>query len=119
MDSACGLEEIENNGIDDDCDPETLDNPTTTSVGEVPDFDLEEDAIVLYPNPALDHFTISGNSDDYTIELVGLDGNTLMDLSSVSLPYDVNIEGLPSGLIFIKILNETNQNISVETIVKQ
>ena len=83
------------------------------------DIELNETRIRLSPNPVQHQFTISGNTDDYDILLIATNGQCLQHLSKVSLPYTVSTSFLRSGLFFIKIINNTTNQLSIERIIKR
>ncbi len=80
--------------------------------------ELEEMCISLVPNPVQNEFTIYGNSDDYDILIIDANGQPFQNLSSVSLPHTVDVSALPCGLFFLKVINNTNNQLCVETIIK-
>jgi len=80
--------------------------------------ELEEMCINLTPNPIQNQFTIHGSSDNYDILIIDANGQTFQNLSNVSLPYTVYSSSLPNGLYFLNIINNTNNELNVETIIK-
>lgn len=110
----CGSVEIPNNGIDDDCDPTTLDNSMT----EI-DVLLEEDAITILPNTTDTIFEIVGPDDNYTIHILDVDDTILEVINYTGTSYNIDISQLPVGLIFIEICNQEYDPVTVKKIIKQ
>ncbi len=114
FDSSCADEEIPNNGIDDDCDPQTPDDQTTHI-----DVLLEEDAISIYPNPTPGIFEIVGPNDNYLIRILTSDGTLVQTVSYSGPSHSIDISQLPTGLLFIEIINQQFSNACIKTIIKQ
>jgi hypothetical protein len=62
----------------------------------------------IYPNPVKDivHIAVAGNSNDLSIQIVSLDGKTVMNkqLTTAGI-HDLNVSALPAGVYFIKTNN--------------
>ncbi len=73
----------------------------------------------IYPNPAANFLTvvISGNAQNYVVEMVNITGQQV-----INLPFSnsdvVNVSNLRSGVCILRIL-EDNQLIHRSTIFKQ
>lgn len=87
--------------------------PTNTT-----DHELKDDRIVLSPNPFHDQFTISGNTDPYSIRILSVHGQCVQKLSNIYLPYIVNSSFLPSGLLFIEIVNNKTKGARTNKLIK-
>ncbi len=110
-----GTEEIPNNGIDDDCNPNTPDSDVSTNI----DVLLEEDGISLYPNPTSDIFEIAGLDDNYNIRILTIDGTVVQTIDYEGPAHQIDISSLPSGLLFIDIRNELYQSVCIRLIIKE
>jgi len=84
----------------------------------VPDLMLDGNVIQLIANTIEHQFTIFGNATNYDIVILNANGQTIQNLSSVPLPYVVDLGSLPNGLFFIKTINNMNNQISVELMIK-
>jgi len=84
----------------------------------LPDIVLDPQSINLIPNAIQNQFTIFGNSTNYDIMIVDANGQAIQDLSNQTLPHIVNVGSIPSGLFFIKTINNLNNEISVELMIK-
>lgn len=79
---------------------------------------LENNAIVLYPNPNLGTFEITGLLDNYTIVIIDTNGNIFQTIDNQSDSTVVDITDLPNNTYFIQIQNENNQTLWLERVVK-
>jgi hypothetical protein len=71
---------------------------TTTGINE-----MNDQKIILYPNPATDHLFFAGETDGkYSIIIIDLAGKIHADLNVQSLD-KVDIATLPAGLYFVKL----------------
>ena len=90
-------------------------NTTTTAVDNIL---LEDDAIILYPNPNNGAFEITGLLSDYTIEIVNAYGTTFQSIDNQGSSATVDISSLPDSTYFVRIQNEDNEVLWLERIVK-
>ncbi len=114
LDVLCQNEEIHNNGIDDDCDPDTPDD-FSTSV----DVYLEEGAITIFPNPTTGIFKIAGIDDNYMIRILTANGTVVETIDYEGFSHHIDISNLPSGLLFIDIRNQQYESVCVKLIIKE
>jgi len=114
LELTCGDEEIPSNGLDDDCDPSTADD-VTTSV----DVLLEENAISLFPNPTTGIFEISGPDDNYLIRILTAEGAVVQTIEYPGNSHNIDISQLPAGLLFIEISNEQHAPVCLKKIIKR
>lgn len=75
-------------------------------------------AITLYPNPTEDYFQISGDLANYSIEILNSSGLVFQNISTNLSMQIIEIGSLPPGMYFVKMINTSNGNISLEKIIK-
>ncbi|PJB13935.1 MAG: hypothetical protein CO118_11135, partial [Flavobacteriales bacterium CG_4_9_14_3_um_filter_32_8] len=71
-------------------------------------------SISLYPNPAKNYFQLSSTKNVDNVELFNLNGQKV--LSKNSSLERINIEGLSSGVYFVKINSENGTKIEKLTV---
>lgn len=94
--------------------PRTCLNTTTAAT----DVSLEANCLSILPNPTDNIFEIDGLLGDYSIDILDGNGAIYQTLSNMGDRVEVDIQGLPSGLYYIRIVNMTNQSISIEKVLK-
>ena len=87
--------------------------PTTAA-----DLEVQQESLILYPNPTSGFFTIKGSFTNYAIEILSSDGMVYQDLSDQSSPIEIDLSALPAGLYFVRVVNNLNQNVSLQQIIK-
>lgn len=90
-------------------------NTTTTDVDNVL---LEDNAILLYPNPNTGTFEITGLLESYSIDIVDVNGSIHETIDNQNGNTIVDISGLPNNTYFIRIQNQNNQTVWLERVVK-
>ena len=105
-------EEIPNNDIDEDCDG--MDSMSTAAA----DLVVDSNSLTLYPNPTNGVFTIQGDFNNYSIQILSSNGTLYQDISNQNSPIEIDLSMLPAGLYFVKVVNGQNNNISFEKIIK-
>lgn len=83
-----------------------------------PQISVDDESILVYPNPTSDEFTIIGNLSNYTIDILDINGVVYQNLNSSSDTISININELPNGLYFIQVQNVTNGDISIRKILR-
>ena len=87
--------EIWENGIDDDCNP----NTTDVSVGELSAF-----AFNLFPNPATDRITLSLTSTDFSkIEIFNSLGALVYTSNVLGLQAIIDVSVFPTGYYVVRV----------------
>jgi hypothetical protein len=80
---------------------------------------LESTGISIYPCPSSPHFQIEGLLTNYTLQILNVNGTVYQTLSPSSDISTVDIQALPSGIFFISVLNNANNNLHVVKMIKQ
>lgn len=90
--------------------------PTSNALTDA-DICLDE-FITLYANPVVNEFRIKGILDDYFIEILNSDGTLFQTISTIDSYEIIDLNNLPAGLYFISILHKTNNQLSMQKIIK-
>ena len=77
-----------------------------------------DDCIEVFPNPSDGFFTISGNLQSYSIQILDGLGNLYQSLPNTNSEAEIDISTLPDGLYFLLLTNNSNSDISVQRILK-
>lgn len=89
-------------------------NPNVTAVSEA-----NSHWVKLFPNPATHELRLEGNLGQYQIELFDSVGRLQQRRKLIGTTQTIDISSLPIGLYVIKILDERNNLIDAQKIVKQ
>jgi len=87
---------------------------TTTAA----DLEVKSTSIQLNPNPTSGVFTIQGEFQNYSIQVISQNGAVYQDLTDQASPIQIDITALPSGIYFVRVLNTLNNQLSFENILK-
>ena len=95
---------------------------TNTTVNEIPLFisvdDLEENELVIYPNPVLDQLTIDLlNQDLFDVMILDVHGRPLKSITDGSEKVRIDVSDLDRGTYLIQI--STNENQIIERFIKR
>ncbi len=90
-------------------------DPTVTSTTNL---EAIKNCISIYPNPTDDYFRISGNLDGFTVQILTETGSVYREVTTYGSDVIIDISGLPSGLLFIKVQDSNNSMLGVEKILK-
>ena len=80
----------------------------------------DERDLLIFPNPVKNRLTVfyeAGNIQEATIKLYNITGNIVLETKQ-SLPCELNIEHLPAGIYFLRILDEHTQLLITKKIIK-
>ena len=107
-----------------DDDQGTYSNPPvrivySTNLVSLIDVFLDDVEISLFPNHTQDVFEIIGPLTDYTIQLLDAIGNVYQTFNTGIDRLDIDISNLPSGMYFIQIKSNFNQDVVLKKIIKQ
>ena len=91
-------------------------DPNFTAIKDGQNINNKE--IQIFPNPTQNEFRITGNLNQYQIQLIDSMGKTLRNIKATGSSQIINISSFPQGLYFIKILNKTNDLVEIQKIVK-
>ena len=65
--------------------------------------ELDDDYILVYPNPSSNSVKIEGNFTNANITLLNEAGDILQDYSNANSPLIIDLEDIPSGMIYVLI----------------
>ena len=83
------------------------------------DIVAEADCMTIYPNPTPGYFKISGLISNYQISILDSQGVVYESYQETGDELIIDINALPSGLLFIKLENLNNSDICVQKIIKE
>ena len=88
------------------------------SIVSVVDINARESDISVYPNPASDHISIHGleNLQNYSLEIMGINGETVKRYPSISNGRSLDISSLQKGVYFLRF-SDTNKRLVRKLIV--
>ena len=102
----------------------SLDYEAHFSTNSIEDFNLNLDALTLYPNPVEEQLTLSGTSTlekELTITIINSVGQVLIEENNVGLlansAHTINVSNLPEGVYFVQLSN--NSQVITKRFVKQ
>jgi len=72
----------------------------------------------LYPNPVDDQITIEAKDSNYNVSLINSSGQEVAKHSFQGSQYEINMNGLPDGLYFMRITNGTTSDVQLKKVVK-
>lgn len=80
--------------------------------------------IMIYPNPVYDYFSLKIKNEDNSllnkteVKIFSTTGKLVKSLKIKSQIEKINVSHLPSGVYFVRILNENNEGISLKIVKK-
>ncbi len=92
----------------------SIDNVT----GGLADLVVDNNSLILYPNPTIGYFTITGNFQDFNIQILDASGTVYADLSNQNSPLQIDIASLPAGMYFVQVAHLTNNQLHIQQIIK-
>jgi glycerophosphoryl diester phosphodiesterase len=96
--------------------PYGQDAPVETSVGS----NVGAIQVLVYPNPAEDHVTVSfGNPDgDYTLSLTNAQGRLLYRAATSAATFRLDLTGYPGGVYFLTIENSKSKTVKKLVVIR-
>lgn len=73
----------------------------------------------IFPNPTNQFFTIQGELWLYDIEVINVSGQVVLTIDSNNTEEVIDVSTLGTGTYFIKMEHKTNNNLSVQKIIKE
>lgn len=74
--------------------------------------------ITLYPNPTSGYLYLDGTTHDYQIDVIDSLGHVHSNHNGSGL-IEINISTLPTGVFYLRLVNNTNGQLHIEKILKQ
>lgn len=78
-----------------------------------------EMSVQIYPNPTSEQFTISFELKGCKIEVLSIAGQCYEVIHPLEDTHNVTVAYLPSGLYLLRILNQNNQLLEVQKLIKE
>ncbi len=94
---------------------EYVGTPTTSPVA---DLEIDANCIQLFPNPNNGFFTIQGDFQNYSIQILSQNGMVFQELTGSESPISIDISALPAGTYFIRVHNTITNQLSFEKVLK-
>ena len=87
-------------------------------VTPIADLGLADIDITLYPNPTQGLFQISGTLSEYQIDILDVNGNVFRNLSGNQSNLTIDINDLPGGTYFLRVIHQNHGSLKMEKILK-
>lgn len=82
------------------------------------DINLSNSCIEVFPTGNINFYRLRGNLYNYQIEILDASGNLFESISNSTNEHIIDLNALPSGMFFISVSNNDNQNVCVKKIIK-
>ena len=79
---------------------------------------VQDNGILIGPNPATNSVTIDGDFSHASVQVLDHSGMVVQDLSNTTTPVTIDLDGLPSGLYFIRIQSSLYTQMGVMRVIK-
>ncbi|MFK8102696.1 MAG: T9SS type A sorting domain-containing protein [Saprospiraceae bacterium] len=80
---------------------------------------VNTDCINIHPNPTTGSFSIDRPTQNYSIQVLSIDGTVYLDFSKQSNTQEIDISNLPDGLYYIAVSdNRDSSFLCLKKIVK-
>lgn len=80
---------------------------------------LSSESISIYPNPNQGTVTIGGDLSSFSIDILNQVGQIHTSLNGMTSPITVDLNSLPDGMYFLRVVNHTNGAVHLEKMIKQ
>jgi len=84
----------------------------------VPDIQVSENYIDIFPNPIVNQFTIKSKSTIYKIDILDVNGRILQTINNIENYHTMDISAMSNGLYFIRASDRLNNILEVQKIIK-
>ena len=84
----------------------------------VPDIQVSENYIDIFPNPIVNQFTIKSTSTIYKIDILDVNGRILQTINNIENYHTMDISAMSNGLYFIRASDRLNNILEVQKIIK-
>ena len=85
-----------------------VDQNGTTAINESK---IDESKLKVYPSPTSNHLNLEGPKEDYSLQILNIQGQLFHEMKNISGNQKINVSFLPPGLYFINVDNKINQTI--------
>ncbi len=79
---------------------------------------IADNCISMGPNPSAGEVRIDGDLSDAQIKVIDAGGIVVQDHSHATAPISIKLSELNNGLYFIQIIDQSNQSVHVQRIIK-
>ena len=103
-----GNTEILNDGIDNDCDPNTLDDGTLSLSFEA------KNIFEIYPNPTKGIIQIKRlkfNNEPFNCKIFDINGREIKRIKNIDTDFNIDLSVFKKGIYFIQLSNKTNKQV--------
>jgi len=80
---------------------------------------LSGECISIYPNPNQGLVSIGGELSSFSIDILDQVGQLHQSLDSMSAPIEVDLNDLPDGMYFLRIVHNVNGEVHLHKMIKQ
>ena len=96
----------------------TLANSTCSNVLATTDFSGDGD-ILFYPNPSSNQITIRYSNSNFSIKIINSLGQEMAEFSDINTSKIIDLQKYKSGIYFVQVKNDKNQNIKNFKMIKK
>ncbi|MCB0686974.1 MAG: right-handed parallel beta-helix repeat-containing protein [Saprospiraceae bacterium] len=79
---------------------------------------VQDNAIQIGPNPTPNLLTMDGDFSYATVQVINNTGQIVLDLSAEETPLQINLEGLPEGIYFLRIESNLHPKLNLLRVIK-
>ena len=85
----------------------------------IPHIMMAENCIEILPNPYTDKVVLDGDFTDFTIKVFDSAGVLIEDHTGASAPFEILLNSLPAGMIFVEVASTVDNDHFVYKIIKE